>query len=556
MTSGSPVSPARLPTAIGLAVLAVPFAALAPLIGSVSPEMPPAYPSWLVLALVSALPPVLAVIFASRGDHGGAAGILRAAGMLAPGLLLVDLQVLVDPLSVARPDLFVPTQLVNLSAGGGLYLLLLSRLLMIVSAVLAGGEWGTEARDTARARPGLMYGVLAVTGLLAVPLFVPAFLSSDPYLPVRLITESPALVVAGTVLLAGSMLFAGAYFVGAADPEVARGGLIGLVAAAAGVTLVPAVSALATPGLGLGLFQWVGLVQTALVLVVLGILAWVAGMRRNLVFEIGELPGHRKLQPAAGVLATVAGVLAVVASALPIARLASGEVQSVGSARMLAVAGFILLGLGLLLLAKDTATSSRPALAVAWVLVPATGLDVLDTAFSQVNGLRAALLAAALVVLAAVCASVAGLLCVIAGGQEREDTVDLSEISADRVVLVPALLGAALGFGAYLLPVVDNPEFPAAGLLWDFRTETWGLLLSLTAVVGAALLAPRSRPARASALLAGAALVVALRVAELPVRGGGSAGLGFFLGLAALAALLAGAGVAWSRRSSAMSFTE
>ncbi|MBB4674226.1 hypothetical protein [Crossiella cryophila] len=554
MTSGSPVPPARLRAAIGVAALAVPFAALAPLIGSVSPAMPPSYPSWLLLGLVSALPAVLALIWTLRGDHGGAAGILRAAAMLTPGLLLADLQVLTDPWSVTRPELFVPTALVQLSASGGLYLLLLSRLLLAAAGVLAGSGGEVEAREAARSRPGLMFGALGVACAVVLLLFLPSFGSTEPFLPVRAITEAPVLVFTGTLLLAGAVLFAAGYFASAADPAVARGGLIGLVAAVAGQTLVPLISALATPGLEFDFPHGVSALLTALLLTALVIFAWVAGLRRDLVFEFG-LAGYQRLQLAAGVLATVSGVLAVTASALPIARLASGATQTVGSSRMLAPAGFILLGLGLLLLFRDTATGTRPALAVAWVAVPVTGLDVLDTALSQVNGTSVAVLAAVLVIVSVLCAAVAGLLTLLAGGVEREDTVDLSEISADRVVLVPALLAAALGLAAYLLPVVDSPDF-ASGLLGDFRTESWGLLLGAAAVVAAALLAPRARPIRGAALLAGAALVIALRVAELPIRGGGSAGIGLFPGICALIALLAGAGVAWSRRSSETRFTE
>ncbi|OXM50232.1 hypothetical protein CFP75_16715, partial [Amycolatopsis alba DSM 44262] len=61
-------------------------------------------------------------------------------------------------------------------------------------------------------------------------------------------------------------------------------------------------------------------------------------------------------------------------------------------------------------------------------------------------------------------------------------------------------------------------------------------------------LVPRSRPAAAAAALAGAALVLGLRAAELPLVGSeydaASAGIGFWLALGAAVVSLVAAGMA------------
>ncbi len=513
--------------------------------------MPPAFASWLLLALVSALPPVVSAVFAGLGEHEAAAAALRAPAILAPGLFLLDLQLLADPWNATRPELLVPTSVTQLGAGAGLYLLLLSRLLTTAAGVLSGGVGEIEARDAARARPFLLFAAVAAVAPVAGAVLMPRFVSDSPFLLVRAAADEPLLALLGTVYLGCGLVFAAGYVASSTDPGAVRGGLAGVVAAAAGPLLVPPVSALLTPGLAVATWQWLVLYGAVAGLVVLVVVAWLGGSRREITpLEIG-LAGGRKLERAAGVLAVVAGALTVLASALPVVRLDSGDLVTTGSSRLLTPTGFILLGLGLLMLFRDTSGTVRPALAVTSVLVPVTALPVLDTASSPASESGPSGTAViALVVVCLLLTPLAGLLCLLAGGREREESVDLSELVTDRALLVPAVLGAVLALGAYALPVLSYPDFPATAILNGFRTETWGLLLAAAAVVAAALLAARSRPRRAAALFAGAALVVLVRVLELPVRADGSAGTGFYLGLAALVVLLGGAGVALSRRPS------
>jgi hypothetical protein len=151
------------------------------------------------------------------------------------------------------------------------------------------------------------------------------------------------------------------------------------------------------------------------------------------------------------------------------------------------------------------------------------------------------------IALAAVAAACAG----IAGSAERDD-VDLTERGMNSRVVVPAVAAALLAVGAFGLPAVRASDFVAPGIWSDFRLASWGLVLGLAVVIAAAALAPWSRPARAAALLLGAAAVVGVHLLEYPLTGAratqATAGPGTWLSLACVAALAIAAAVAVSAR--------
>jgi hypothetical protein len=97
-----------------------------------------------------------------------------------------------------------------------------------------------------------------------------------------------------------------------------------------------------------------------------------------------------------------------------------------------------------------------------------------------------------------------------------------------------------LAVATFGTPVFTAPDYPSPGLWSDFDTPSWGLLTAVLVVLGVLALAVRSRPGAAAAALGGAALVLALHVAELPLVGsaidGSRPGIGFWLGLAAVVA--------------------
>lgn len=120
----------------------------------------------------------------------------------------------------------------------------------------------------------------------------------------------------------------------------------------------------------------------------------------------------------------------------------------------------------------------------------------------------------------------------------------------DRTMLPLAALAAVLAVPAFLGPLVRD-TVGAVGRPWDDPSAaSWGSLAGLLAVAVAVLLAPRARPARALALLAGAAGLVAVRLSALvltPPAPGEDVGAGPWAAGACLVAVLAAVGVAITR---------
>jgi hypothetical protein len=113
-------------------------------------------------------------------------------------------------------------------------------------------------------------------------------------------------------------------------------------------------------------------------------------------------------------------------------------------------------------------------------------------------------------------------------------------------------LAAVLAVPAFGVPLVTSPDYLPAGLWSRFSVASWGLLAAAATVIVAGLLAPRSRPARAVALLVGAAAVVAVQLSAVPLLGGrgeaaASIAAGTWFALACGLALLGGAFVAGRR---------
>jgi hypothetical protein len=156
------------------------------------------------------------------------------------------------------------------------------------------------------------------------------------------------------------------------------------------------------------------------------------------------LPAAGRLQRAAAAAALLAGVLALLGSLTP--AIAAGDVAApaVSAARLLVPAAVALLALGAaLLLPDDRAAAARPALAVAWVVVPLPAAAVLDTVLTAAEiadvgpgpGAWATLFAVPV-------AAVAGVCCALAGAVERDD-VDVCALAA-RPADRPLLLAVGL----------------------------------------------------------------------------------------------------------------
>lgn len=543
----------------------------------------PAVTSGPLLAVLGLAPAALAVLLAARGRPSWALGVLAGVAALAPGRVLLDLQLLAAPWRAARPELLVPTSLAALRPGAAVWLLLLGHL-----AVAAAGLLGVLAASGAAAAPAaalwttagrpaggslaaaLCGGVLAAAGLVAAPLR-----SSDPYLLPRGAIDGPGLVTLGLLALAAGVVVAACVAAAAADQAVGRGALVGVALGVLAVALPPVYATVLAPELTPTWGPAAALAGAA----GLAVLAWLLG-RERAAADPGELrlPALDRLHTVSGGLAALAGLAALLAAALPQVSVPAGAHRPVlYPVRLLVPAGLLLAALGGAVLlggarpsgarpsgagrrgtrrrgapgvepARWTAwpAALRPALAVAWAAVALAGMAALDAALTAIPlagvGAGAGLWATALALLAATAAaSVAA----VAGGVER-DEADLTELRAAPPVAAAGVLAAALTVPAFGLPLRAAPGYAEPGLWSDFQLASWGLLAAAATVAVAALLAPWSRPSRAVALLLGAAAVVAVRLAQLPLSSGragpgATVAGGAWFGLACLGALLAAA---------------
>jgi hypothetical protein len=549
---------ARVTAAIGVAAAGALLVALSPIVGVVSPDADPAFLSWPLLLVLAGLAPGVAAGFLRRNRVVLAAAVLVGPAVLAPGRLVLDSQLLVDAAMAARPELLLPHTLDPLSPSTGLYLLLAGHVATAVAGALAltggirGEESGAASGEVGSARKqGLLAVVLCTAVTAAVGMLMTQFESADPYLLPHAAMDSPVVVLVGSLLVAVGVAVTAGFAASSADPEVARGGLLGLATAVAGVVVPPL---LAVVVLAEVTFTW-GPLLSLLAALALAALALPAGRTatpdEDEAGEVG-LPTLNRLLTISGGLAVSAGVLAIVGGLTKQIQMPPGfEQPSSYPARMLLPAGALLLLLGAGTLLPGLASRIRPAMTVAWAALPLASTAALDTVLTalRVDGAHAgpgpwvAGLAGVLAVSAAVVAA-------LAGGVERDD-VDLTETVVRRGVASPASVAALMAFAAFSFPVVTAPGYTPPGVFTEFDLTSWGLVTAMVAVVVASLLAPRCRPAQGAALLCGAALVVLVRVLELPLTSGRAAGsapgLGLWFGLTCIVVLLAAAALSARR---------
>jgi hypothetical protein len=527
----------------------------------------PGFGSAPLLIVLAVAPVVLAGVFALRGRLAVSAGVLSGAGALAVGQILLDLQFLADASLTARPELYRPASLMFPGPGPGLWVLLAGHLAAVLAGMLAAragrvegdpaGPLGQSGGPRRLLLSTVVVGLVAGVGLVMAP-----FSSTDAFLPVGNAFERPPLVLAGCLLLACTLPLAGALAVSSGSLETASGSLLGLALGVLSVALPELVAGLAVPGAGATAGPYVA-VAGAVALTGLAFLHPAGQDTTDPDADTGNeateanLPGVRRLRIATGVLAMVTAVFAVIGSVAPQVVTASGADGPHSPARwLLLLAGLVVAVLGIATAVPATGGIVRPAVSTAWGVVPMAGTAVLDTAIAA-SELKAGLSAGSGVVwtsLAMFAAAATACCSVVAGMVERDD-LEETEGGArpGRVVLIPLALGALLAVGALGLPAVTAPDYAGPGVFVNFATPSWGLLLGLLVVLGAAALAPRSRPGPAAALLAGAVCVVGFRVAELPFIGarvgGASAGLGWWFAVADVVVLLVAAVLAGRKAS-------
>jgi hypothetical protein len=561
-TAGWAGLPPRLRSALGVSLAGGVALAVGPLLPVVSPATAAGFDSGPLLFVTGLLPVAVALAFALRGRTLAAGGALIVAALFAPGRAFADAQLAADSTQTSRPELAVSHVLDALHGSIGLWLLLLGHLLTLLGGLLAVGYGGQVERATqivdappaaapgSRQGPvilGLCLGVLAAVGLLAAP-----FTSADPYLVAHDVLDSPPWQLAGGLLIAIVVPVVSTAAMAVIDPVAVRGWLFGAAAVVAAVALPAMLSGLLVPGLEPSAGPYVALIG-ALALVGIALPARpgaaLAATDDAADEEPAELtlPGPRRMHRLAGIAGLIAAIAAVLGATTSLYVLPADIPPTASYAgRLLLPAGLLIGVLGAAMLVPRWASLVRPALAVAWTAVLLAGLDAVDTTLAavQINGVGVGFGSWATVV-AIVAALVAACCAGVAGGVERDD-VDLTEVRAKFTAAGPIAAGVLLAIGAFGLPVLRAPDYLEPGLWSNFRVESWGLLIGLIAVVGAALLATVSRPNRGAALLVGAAGVLLVRALELPLTSAraadSTAGPGEWLALAAAVALVVAAG--------------
>ncbi len=559
----------------GAAALAA--GALVPAVRGGSPGFA-AWPLLVVLAVVPALAVLRAV--AARRD-GLAAGLVLGLTALAPGRLLLDLQLLADGSLASRPELYLPDRLLERTpVGSGLWLLVASHLLTLIAGAFAAGV----ARDQAEAAGGLddrrrwrllapVLAVAAGAGLLFAP-----FGSGNAFLLAKNAFEGPTVAMAGYLLLAAAVPLAVLVSVSSPSAGVAKGGFGGTALATLAVGLPPVVAGLVVDRLQVGAGSVVVTVAAA-ALLGLAFTRFDAGEEREA--GMGDLAGEAKLpglfwwRLVTGGLALLAAGAAAIGASAPLLTSAGATPAPETPSRWLLLGAAVVLAVpALFVFVPRLSAFARGLVAAAWVGVVLAGAAVLSAAMSKTQGnpTDPALFGVDIPVpekdgysagpgvtwtfVALALAALAALAAVITGVVER-DVSDDAGMDGPRVggnVVTPVAAVAVLAIAAFGTPVFTAPGYTPPGLWSNFGTESWGLLSALVVVLGLCALVVRSRPAAAAAALTGATLLLGLHAAELPLVGaefdGSSAGIGFWLalGAAVISLVAAGMAVAGSRR--------
>ena len=558
----------RPPPALSGAVGIGAAAAVSLVLGAVLPVVAGATPGFAGMPLLIALAVVpigVAAGFALTGRHGAAAGLLMALAVLAPGRLLLDLQFVVDPSVVTRPELYLPSTLEKSAAGAGVWFLLAGHLLMVLAGLLAGRAAQVQAESAGRAQPvsrrwqviAPAVGLIGAVGLLMAPMR-----SDDPYLLTVSPLDGPILVLTGYLLLVCVLPLAGLLAAGSAVDGIAGGALVGLALGMLAVALPNLVAGASMPQVRVT----PGPVVVVVAATVLAGLSFLRSRGSSTEGPAGQdlpdmagnatVPGLFWLRLATGGLglltaaATLGGCfLPQVTSAFPL------SVPESPARWLLLLAGVVVGALAVLTMLPPTSASARPALSVAWVGVVLAGAAVLGTALAATDLLTATELSPLYstgpgvfwTVVAMALAALAAGGSVIVGVVEREDADEAGPDGPrpSGAVVTPLAAGAVLAVGAFGTPALTAPGYVGPGLWTNFSPPSWGLLAALLTVLGAAALVPRSRPSQAAALLSGAVAVLALRAAELPLLGGrlegAHAGTGFWLTLGGIAAMVVAA---------------
>jgi hypothetical protein len=545
-------APVRLWAALGVAVVGAGLTIVGPGLGLVRDQPAAGYHAMPLLVALAALAPLVAAVALVLGRQSVAAGVLIGSALVAPGQAVADLQLVKDALLASRPELMVPTSLAPLHATVGVWVLAGGHLLVGLAGLLAisGPAEPDESTDSVAPRAQRLrrfqlawFFGCALIAAFAIVQFAP-YRSHNAFLLATSVVDSGALARIGGLLVAAGVLVGGVLAASASRPAVA----VGLGIGVAGLLVPPIVAGFAVPWLDVAAWPIVALVAIAALVVAVYVLPMIiaTGPVDDAEQEV-RAPAESGFTRTAGIVAVIAGLAAVIGGLGNLLAVDDDLDRPASFAnRQLVPAGILIVLLAAFLLVRKWSGGVRPALAVSLTSILLVGMQALDAAFTAtaISPLIHAGLGVVFTGIAMFLAVVAVVCAVIAGGLERDD-VDLSDIAEpghNLGVLIPASAAILLSIGAFGLPEIRAPGFVAPGIWSDVRLASWGLLLALLVVIMVGVLAPRSRPARAAAMLFGAAAVVGVRLLEFPLTkaraDGAVAGQGVWVGLACLVALV------------------
>ncbi|RSN36016.1 hypothetical protein DL990_07650 [Amycolatopsis sp. WAC 01416] len=589
--------PGSRPRALLLSAGLVSAGAVALAAGALLPVIQGGSPGFTAgpLLVVLALAPAVAVLYALfTGRAGLTAGLVLGLTALAPGRLLLDLQLLADGSLAARPELFLADRLLALPpAGPGLWPLVVGHLLTLAAGAFAAGTARDEAELAGeldgRRRWRLLGPVLGVAGWLG--LLLAPLGSGNAYLLAKNAFEGPTVAMAGYLLIAAMLPLTVLVAVSSPSAGVGKGGFAGAGLASLAVGVPAVVAGLVVDRLSVA--------PGSVVVTVAGLALVGLAFTRFDVAEAddavtGDLAGEARLpglfwwRLATGGLALLAAAAAVAGALAPVLKANGPTPVPETPARWLLLGAAVVLAVpALFVFVPRLSAFARGVVAATWAGVVLAGAAVLGAALSvtEDKAVDPALFGVDLPVpspdkvgfsagpgvtwtfIALVLAAVAALAAVVTGVVERDitddadDAVDASTDSgldgsrANGTVLTPVVAAAVLAIAAFGTPVFTAPGYTAPGLWSNFGAASWGLLGALAVLLGLYALVVRSRPVAAASALAGAALLLGLRAAELPLVGseydGSSAGIGFWLALggALVSLVAAGMAVAGARRT-------
>lgn len=558
--SGPRAVPLLIP-AIVCALLGVVGTAVAPSAGLTTPQTEPAFSSTALRTVVAALPVLLALVLHAARRPAAAAGALAGSGALAVGLTVADLQLVFDANSAQRPELLHPHRLTVLHASTGTWVLLAGGALAVLAGALAAfsaprdgdaepdvGVWG---RRVAVAALGL--GVLVALAMC----FGAPYHSDDPYLPAAALFGQPGAALAGGLLLVVGLVLAPVLGVLWRSREFGGGALLGAALGLIQFGLPQLAGGVAVAGLSTAAEPyWV--LAVAVILLALG----AAGVRppRERLQAAPSLPGVRRLTAVAGGVGLLAALCGLGAVFVPLLRRPTMVTDLNASAHTALLPASVLVGvLAAGLLVPRIAETLRPVFEVGAAVLPlalSAVADSIATATSAVGMHIAVTGWVWLLVGSFVLVVVAACFAVVAGGVERED-VDTSSHPVRPLVTGLGGLGFVLGVFAFGFPLLTGDDYVPAGLWTQFRIGSWGMIVVLLVVLGAAGLAGFSRSPRAAGLLGGSALVFVVYAVGYPFGAadvhGAAPGLGLWAGILAAVVFGIGALVCAARREYAPS---